>query len=616
MGGSVGYVTIPPSALQQWSTPTSIRYGYYGSMTNLDALAWIKKKYSPPGAPWQVVGQWYAMDPNSSGQNAINPGDRESGGWLSDWRTAKSSLTDNGIKWCHNIWCVVLKKEATATTAAEAMLWAVPFAIGNNEIQHYGTRTLIKVTNALPDIDITANPATTKENNGSTVNAPGQIILTNALANPYTPAFDVTCYAQIVPINARNVSITQAGIEVPQTTDPTSARPFIVHFPAGTATRTLLVRAYDDGLYQPNQTAVVILMGGSQYTFNPNMNSAAVKIAQYTTMPVNPYLVALTDFGKAAGVNQPGSVVETRSPNPMLNTDSLRITANRAVSGAPLAVYYQINGTALPNRYTINPTTGVAYIPIGATSVPITLSAVLDRVAYDPASVTITLLAPWDNSYYTPLPGQGDAKAAIVYDDDDNQVSILTDNATAVRGGANARFRLVRSGANLEPMNVGLTITGTPRNGIDYTPMIPAIASFPEGAREIVCSENMPNDGRYRRAGAVTITANPGLPYRLAPPTAATIIFTDPTPAQSVDINGIVVSGAAKPEDAVTTSLPGGVRVTGGIIALGGGPAPLTTGTQRATVIPDPRYENGAWIPPITPYGIDVRVKTVTTQGQ
>jgi hypothetical protein len=80
-------------------------------------------------------------------------------------------------------------------------------------------------------------------------------------------------------------------------------------------------------------------------------------------------------------------------------------------------------------------------------------------------------------------------------------------------------------------------------------------------------------------------------------------------PGQDVAINAVIVSGAESPWDAVA-KVPGvrNVTVTGGVIALGGGPAWLKGTGSFFQVFPDRRLLNGSVIPPVVPNVIDIRI--------
>jgi hypothetical protein len=96
--------------------------------------------------------------------------------------------------------------------------------------------------------------------------------------------------------------------------------------------------------------------------------------------------------------------------------------------------------------------------------------------------------------------------------------------------------------------------------------------------------------------GPVTVPGGTGP----LPPTA---------PGQDVAINAVIVSGAESPWDAIAKA-PGvrNVTVTGGVIALGGGPAWLKGTGSFFQVFPDRRLLNGSVIPPVVPNVIDIRI--------
>lgn len=97
----------------------------------------------------------------------------------------------------------------------------------------------------------------------------------------------------------------------------------------------------------------------------------------------------------------------------------------------------------------------------------------------------------------------------------------------------------------------------------------------------------------------------------LSPEIALTINWVYPPPAAK-QINAAIITGAHSVHDAL--GLPPGdgaaaaVRVKGAIIALGREPLPGAPGRNFDFFEPEPKFLSGAWLPPIVPAIVDVRI--------
>ena len=95
----------------------------------------------------------------------------------------------------------------------------------------------------------------------------------------------------------------------------------------------------------------------------------------------------------------------------------------------------------------------------GSLTAGLTLDTVDDTVSEDNGSVTATILADADGSYVT---GADSAHTARLLDNDPPIISVEA-VAAVVTEGANAQYRITRSGNTAAPTRVGLYVTGLPK---------------------------------------------------------------------------------------------------------------------------------------------------------
>jgi len=377
------------------------------------------------------------------------------------------------------------------------------------------------------------------------------------------------------PANQNNVTVSMNG--------KTVGASFTINFTAGQTAQDLVVKALDDGIYNPGEKLIATLATSANYKIqNP---SASVDIVNTTALRAN----IAASKPDAYLPSTPGEFKVDLSA-----TATVPITVKYTVGGtAPANVRYQ----ALPGSLTFQPGQKSLVIPV----VPIE-----NYVVTPTQTVIATLVAGSD--YTLGSPG---AATVNIIDDNDNVFSLVTDNATAVPNGAPVSFRVVRAGNNLGPITLDWSLAGTALPLANYTPQLPSSVLFGNGIREVAFTINAVPFPPPNKTVSITLIGRPR--YTLGNPGNTTLTIVAKIPVTKVTINGTIFSGASTVQDAVDAWVPEGVVLKGGIIALGSGN--VTPSTKPVTLTPQPEYLNGTWIPPVVPYGIDVRIKQITTDA-
>jgi N-acetylneuraminic acid mutarotase len=104
-------------------------------------------------------------------------------------------------------------------------------------------------------------------------------------------------------------------------------------------------------------------------------------------------------------------------------------------------------------------------------------------------------------------------------------VSILADTPAASENGDAGQFTVSRDVATAQPLRVSLVISGTAKNGTDYT-KIPTYVDIPANAASAVVAIQPIDDGKAEAAETVVLTIKPGKTYTVdlgAPADTATI---------------------------------------------------------------------------------------------
>jgi len=422
----------------------------------------------------------------------------------------------------------------------------------------------------LPQVDIQTIDGSAKEGTDDT----GLIRLTRTDSATLSLAVDATW--ETVPPNQNNVTVSIDGKAV--------GKNFTVNFSAGQTTKDIVINALEDGIYNPGEKLIVTVSASPDYKLKNA--SALVDIVNTTRLPVS---------------------ITASKPNAFLpNTPGeFRIDLG-ASAPVPVTVQYTVGGTAPPNvRYRALP--GSVTFQPGQTSLTVPVIPIENYVATPTQTVVATLVAGADYAV-----GSSSSATVNIIDDNDNVFSVVVDNATATPNGAPATFRVIRTGNNLAPIVLDWTVAGTAVSSVHFTPSLPTSVTFGNGVREMSFTVSALASAPPNKTVNITLAPRPR--YTLGSPSSANLTILAKIPVTKVRINGTLFSGANTVQNAVDAWVPEGVTVQGGVIALGAGSAPVST--KPVTVTPQPEYLNGTWIPPVVPYGMDVRIKQITTEAK
>jgi len=359
---------------------------------------------------------------------------------------------------------------------------------------------------------------------------------------------------------------------------------FKINFSPGETTKELVIRALDDGVYNPGKKLTVTLAESANYKLKAA--SASVDLINTTRLPVS----ITASKPEAYLPNTPGE---------------FRIDLGVAAP-MPVTVQYTVSGSAPPNvRY--QALSGSVTFQPGQTSVSIPVVPIQNYVVTRTQTVVVTLNAGTDF-----VLGAARSATVRIFDDNDNVFSIVVDNMMATPNGEPGRFRVIRAGDNLAPIVLDWRVLGSALPSVHFTPPLPASVTFGNGVREVSFTVNAIPFAPPDRSLGITLLRSPR--YTVGSPPIGMLRIVGKVPVTKVRINGTIFSGASTVQDAVDAWVPEGVTVQGGVIALGSGDTPPSS--RPVTLIPQPEYLNGTWIPPVVPYGIDVRIKQITTEAQ
>lgn len=586
----------------------SVKWGYSTS-------DWDEKKYSTrpsTSESYKYVKDKYPVSKNSALKDFsvianfyINESASNSKGKVSDWITPSTSeTTTNGGNYgtsyfSRHVWIQVLKKEPQPGATGEAAkpraaLYIVPFSLmqqtsasGSSTRPTPGETWRLHVNHVkighLTDLQLTpAYPAVGIETTKKTATKGGGLdngIVRLTRSEMTSAALNVAARWEIAPVDLNDVQVLSGASVLP--------RNFNVSFAPNETVKELTVRGLLGSTYAPKQTVTISLVGGADYNVTPSKASATVDVLD----PVLPTAGVVATKPDARPPDMPGE---------------FSVNLSRLVS-LPVTVKYSIGGTAQPNvRYRALP--GTVTVPSGSRSVTIPLIPIEN---YKVAPTQTVVLSLDSGTNYMVI---GSKSATVnIHDNNDNVFSIVTDNATAVAGKEPIRFRVTRSGTNLSPATLSWNVAGTAVSPQNYFPGLPSSVVFGQGVKEVAYTLNAIAPLPSNKTISASLIGNPR--YTIGTPDNAIFTLVAKVPVSKVSINATIFSGANTVQNAVDAFVPEGVEVKGGIIALGSGNTPLST-KPVTSLTPQPEYLDGTWIPPVVPYGIDVRIKHITTEAQ
>ncbi|MBI5759948.1 MAG: hypothetical protein HZA46_15630, partial [Planctomycetales bacterium] len=306
-------------------------------------------------------------------------------------------------------------------------------------------------------------------------------------------------------------------------------------FAWGSATTTITVTPVNDTAVEPVETVIVNLTDEATYDLGAD-GSATVNI---TSDDVAPTLPIVTIFATDASAAEAGR-------DPALFT----VTRAGGSTTAALSVRYAVTGTATSGS-DFTALSGAVTIPAGQAAATVRLEPIDDMFVENSETVILTLLDGDDYDL-----GTASSSTANIASDDVSRslptVQILASDGYAAETNINPAVFLVQRSSTVglsQPLVVNYTISGTARNGSDYTRLsgtvtIPAetigttIAVTPIDDAEIEQRETiilrLAASPAYRIGTAASVTAvldsnDLPVPQR----STVTIATTDPTAAEA-----------------------------------------------------------------------------------
>lgn len=491
-------------------------------------------------------------------------------------------------------WIQVLKSEAVRDQPARALLFVVAFSLQQTDMRRGSSTTPVAGWpwavrfNEIRISDITnqnatavAKPLITVTNVDSVAtkgSASDHGLVRISRSGPITTTLSVAARWTKNPSGSGGAQVLLGSTNL--------ASSFTVPFSAGQASRDIVVKGLTSAIYTPNEAVSVSVTDQPHYDVDSARRSATVNVVD-----PSPPVATIT-------ATQPDAYL----PNP---NGAFRVALSREAS-VPITVRYGVVGTAPANvRY--RALSGTVTFPARTTTSNIPVIPIQTNAVTPVQTVITNLTSGSDYSLGNPR-----SATVNIHDNHDNVFSIVADNAATRAGGPPASFKVVRSGDNLAPITLSWNLTGDALASTHYTPSLPTFVTFGQNVREMPFTLNAVAGLAANRILGIELVGRPQ--YTLGVPSSADLQFQGKPPVTKVHINATIFSGASIPADAVDAWVPEGVTVKGGIIALGNGDVPPSS--QPPTLIPQPEYLDGTWIPPVVPYGIDIRLKHIRKEAQ
>ena len=214
----------------------------------------------------------------------------------------------------------------------------------------------------------------------------------------------------------------------------------------GQSTATATVTPVDDAIPEPKETVILTLASGTDYEIG-TPNSANVDIFDNDDPIVT---VSTSDTDAYESNLDPGTFTISREGD----------------TTVPLTVNYTVGGTAASGS-DYDALAGSVTIPIGQTSVAITVTPVDDTDAEPKETVVLTLTA--DTTYQFGSP----SSSSLDIIDNDTVISVAATDPDAQEAGLDpGTFTITRNGDNTDDLAVYYTVGGTADPGSDYTRII------------------------------------------------------------------------------------------------------------------------------------------------
>jgi hypothetical protein len=308
------------------------------------------------------------------------------------------------------------------------------------------------------------------------------------------------------------VLISRGGTAISSNTGPQdyAAIGEAITIPAGASQATVTLVPLTDNLLEGTETVVLTIRPAPGYV-------VGAPAAATVTISDDPPVVNIqaTDADASESGGDRGVFLLSRSGGD---------------SGAELVVDLEIGGTAVNNTdYAL--ISGLATIPVGETSLPITVVPIPDSRVETPESVVITIQPRSGEPTYQI--GTPDSATVTIADDPAIVTVVATDPDASEAGPDPAVLTFTRSGGNLSaPLLVFVSRGGTAANGSDYPSLGGStfIVTIPADTTSTVVTITPLPDALAEAAETVILTISPNAAYVIGTPGSATVTIADSPP--------------------------------------------------------------------------------------
>jgi hypothetical protein len=295
-----------------------------------------------------------------------------------------------------------------------------------------------------------------------------------------------------------------------------------VSIPAGSTSATVTFTPSDDSIYEGNQTVILTLVSGTNYTVSGTNNAATVTIADNEAVPTA--TISATD----------PTATETGG-----DTGTITVSLSGAAE-ADTVVNFTVGGSATNGTDYVAFGTSVT-ITAGNTSATITVTPNDDSVYEGSETVIVTLT---NGSGYT----VGGASSATVTISENETAPVATvtasDSAAAEAGSDTGTFLISLSGVAQAATVVNFTLSGGATSGADFT-SIGTSVSIPGGQTSATLTITPNDDNIYEGNETVVITLGIGSGYSVGGQNSASITIAD---NESVPSASIIATDATAAE--------------------------------------------------------------------
>jgi acetyl esterase/lipase len=288
-------------------------------------------------------------------------------------------------------------------------------------------------------------------------------------------------------------------------------------FPAGSSSIEVTVAPVDDLLVEGEETVELRLGFSPAYRVDAAHSTARMSLADDNDG--RPGLPELTLQAADPAASEQG-------PDPGVFTVSL---ASGSFAGA-LAVRYTVSGTAR-NGVDYAPLSGTLTIPAGQTSAELRIEPVADGLL-ETAETVFIALAP-SSIYKAGSP----ASAGVVLADADLDparpiVSLSATDPDAAEPGGSGKggaFTVSRTGSTASSLSLDLLLSGSARNGADYT-FVPQAVTIPAGQSRLAVSIAPLDDTEVEGPEDVRLAVEPAAAIQRGPYAGSQVLLQDNEP--------------------------------------------------------------------------------------